>query len=118
MKSKVYLIKNVSFDVQQIIQKFLINKWAIIAINNYFNYLFYFKDLYENFVINNYIEPRCRCIRYYNSFAGRWKTRECYLCDEFECSDKYIPTNFIECIEDNQQYDKICWQYKNLKLNK
>lgn len=118
MKSNVYFIKNVSFDVQQIIQKFLINKWAIIAIDNYFNYLFHFKDLYENFVINNYIEPRCRCIRYYNSFAGRWKTRECYLCDEFECSDKYIPTNFIECIEDNSQYEKICLQCKNLKLNK
>ena len=94
-------------EIKNNIQSYLVNEAAYKMLQEYFNYLFYKKNLYEDFCYEQYVRPNCKCYSYYNSNAQRWKTRDCYLCDEFEYTDKYIPNDYRECIQNNNQFKKI-----------
>ena len=91
------------------IQKFLINETIIEPIQNYLEYLYYKKDLYENFVLNNYVMPLCNC----NSFSDNglyklYKWKECSACFEFEAEyELNYPIEFKENCIDNPQSRKI-----------
>lgn len=67
-----------------------------------------FKELYQDFSYTQYILPICT-IKFtnYNSNSQRWKTIDCHYCVQFEYCNKYIPNDFIQCIQDNPQYQKI-----------
>ena len=109
MISSVDLLLNnyFSYEIRVVIKSYLVNEIAYKMLQEYFNYLYYKKELYENFCYTQYIRPNCYCRRYYNSNAQRWKTRDCRHCDELEYSDKFIPNDFLECIRENPQYEKI-----------
>lgn len=94
-------------EIKYNIQSYLINETAYKILQEYFSYLTYKKNLYEDFCYAQYIKPNCYCCRYFNSRASRWKIRDCHYCDEFEYSYKYKPIDFIECIINNNQYSKI-----------
>ena len=98
---------NLSDEIKYKIQSYLINEASYKALQEYFNYLFYKKELYQDFCYLQYVRPNCKCYTYYNSNAHRLKTRECYHCEKFEYSHKYIPNDFVECILDNNQFLKI-----------
>ena len=98
------------------IQNYLTNDIAINALKEYFSYLYHKKELYEDFVYDQYILPNCKCRRYYNSRAQRWKTRECDSCFIFDSTFTYMSEDFRMCIMDNPQYQKI--QYgKNVEYD-
>lgn len=110
MNSPLKLIEDkFPIEVLNIIQSYMSNDVVYFALQKYFDYLFYKRDLYQEFVLEQYIEPNCRCFSYWNSIAQRWKTRDCYFCEEFEYSDKYTPLDFTYCITENDQYDKIMY---------
>ena len=100
-------ICDLSDEIKYNIQSYLVNETAYKVLQEYFNYLFYKKNLYEDFCYEQYVKPNCICYRYYNSNAQKWKTKDCIFCDEFEYTDKYIPNDYIECIKNNNQFKKI-----------
>lgn len=108
MKSPIILFESkLPRDVLNIIQTYLINDFVYQALKEYYNYLYYKKELYENFAYEQYIIPNCSCRRYYNSIAQRWKERECSGCYIFEYTNVYMPKDFRICIYNNPQYRKI-----------
>jgi hypothetical protein len=108
MKSPIILFESkLPRDVLNIIQTYLINDFAYQALKEYYNYLNYKKELYEDFAYQQYITPNCTCRRYYNSIAQRWKERECSGCFIFEYTNVYMPKDFRICIYNNSQYHKI-----------
>lgn len=108
MNSPLILFENkLPRELLDIIQSYLINDIAYIMLKEYFSYLYDKKELYEEFVYNNYVMPNCSCIRYFNSFANRWKTKECDVCFIYESTLTYMPEDFRLCIWDNDQFQKI-----------
>jgi len=108
MNTPLVLFKNkLPQDVLNIIQSYVMNDFVHNALKEYYSYLYYKKELYEDFAYQQYILPHCYCYRYYNSRAQRWKDRECRYCYEYEYTKKYIPSDYQLCIEDNKQYSKI-----------
>lgn len=94
-------------EIRYNIQSYLVNECVYQMLQEYFQYLIYKKNLYQDFCYDQYVSPNCGCYRYYNSNAQRWKTRDCYYCDELEYGNKYIPQDYIECIIYNPHYEKI-----------
>ncbi len=94
-------------EIKYNIQSYLVNECLYKALQEYFQYLIYKKELYENFCYEQYVIPNCRCYTYYNSNAQRLKMRDCYYCDELEYGNKYKPNDFMECIKNNNQFKKI-----------
>lgn len=108
MNSPIQLLNNYfPYEIKILIQSYLINEMAYKMLQEYFLYLYLKKELYEDFSYTQYIYPNCYCKTYYNSRLQRWKTRDCHFCDELEYSDKFIPNDFLECIRENPQYQKI-----------
>ncbi len=108
MNSPIIILKDtLPLEILMNIQKYIVNDVVYSALQEYFGYLYYKKELYEDFVYTQYIMPNCKCIRYYNSLAQRWKTRDCYSCEKYEYSYNYIPKDFVNCVIKNNQYDKI-----------
>ena len=89
---------NLPNEIRYNIQSYLINETAYKILQEYFSYLTYKKNLYEDFSYDQYIKPNCYCVRYFNNNASRWKMRDCHYCDDFAYSNKYKPLDFIECI--------------------
>ena len=119
MNSPLELFKNkLPQELLNIIQTYLINDVAYQVLKEYYNYLYYKKELYEDFVYTQYIEPNCTCHSYYNQIAQRWKHRECSGCYYLEYTNTYIPKDFRLCIDDNPQYGKIVYgKESNYKLS-
>jgi len=109
MISSVDLLLNnyFSYEIRIVIKSYLVNEIAYKMLQEYFLYLYFKKELYQDFSYIQYILPNCYCKTYYNSNSQRWKTIDCHYCDQFEYCNKYIPNDFIECIQDNPQYQKI-----------
>ena len=104
----IYLFKNkFPQDIINKIQSYIKNDIIYQAINQYFNYLYDKKFLYENFALVQYITPNCRCSSYFNTFGQRFKTRDCSICELAEYTDVFVPLDFKLCIMDNTQYYKI-----------
>jgi len=93
-------------EICDIIQSYMVNDTAYQILKEYYNYLYYKKQLYLDFVYSNYIEPNCYCHR------TRRGWYECTHCWEFEYTDKYCPLDCKICIDDNPQYTKICFNMK------
>ena len=90
------------------IQKYTVNNVAIHALNNYFDYLYVKKELYEDFVWNNYVYPNCKCNNCPdNGMYKIYKRKDCDACFMFDSTHIYTPIDFMECIIDNPQYYKI-----------
>lgn len=113
MNSPLILFKNkLPRELLDYIQGYLTNDFAINALKEYYSYLYHKKELYEDFVYDQYIAPNCNCHRYYNSRAQRWKTRECNSCFVFESTFQYMPEDFRRCVWENPQYQKIQYNKK------
>lgn len=103
----LYFYNIFSNEINHKIRSYLINETAYQTLQEYFSYLIYKKELYENFCYIQYIKPNCKCYRYYNPIAKRLKSKDCYLCESFEYGEKFIPNDFLECVRNNNQFSKI-----------
>jgi hypothetical protein len=87
-----------------IIQSYLRNDVAHDAVYNYIRYVEYSQDLYDAFVYDTYVLPNCVCHsmprRLFTKYGG------CYDCRLFE-GDYYKMSQYITCLYDNEQLDKI-----------
>ena len=101
-------------ELINIIQSYLSNDIAFIALKEHYDYLFYKRDLYENFVYTNYILPNCYCYTYYNPRANRIKTRDCNHCFKYEYTNCYMMNDFEVCIYNNDQVQKVCTMYRQI----
>jgi len=87
-----------------------VNTIAYAAIRKYYNSLFKKKELYEEFVWSNYVYPQCNCNNCPNNGVKKlYKRKDCDQCFRFESTFIYTPNDFIECITDNPQYQKIMY---------
>ena len=86
-------------ELVYIISSYLRNDIAYEAIKEYYSYLFYKRDLYNDFVYENYIMPNCYC--------NLRRRHECKYCYYHDYTDRYTPQDFICCIRDNPQFTKI-----------
>ena len=106
MNSPLVLFKDkLPCEIINYIQLYLINDFAHKAIQEYIHYLYYEQELYEDFVMQNYVFPNCDCHRY--------RKRECNACYEFEYTTKYHLSQYNVCIWNNKQlhnirYGKMC----------
>ena len=66
---------NLPIEIKYNIQSYLINETVYKILQEYFNYLCYKKELYEDFCYIQYVKPNCKCYSYYNSRANRWKKK-------------------------------------------
>ena len=109
MNSPVKIIKHIlPQDVLDIIQSYLVNDIAYTAISSYFDRLYIKKNKYEEFVWANYVYPNCYCNNCPDN--GRYKIykkRDCNECFKFESTFMYTSNDFVECISDNPQFQKI-----------
>jgi|TARA_Y100000992_G_scaffold302316_1_gene276022 hypothetical protein len=101
----IILEKKFSQEILDIIQSYLTNNIVNEALVYYFDYLYNKNELYDDFITREYIQPNCKCIKYWSN--NRYKFSECNTCCDYEYSNKYIPMNFRICIWDNPQYNKI-----------
>ena len=76
------------------------NDIVVSAINEYFHYLFYEQDLYDDFVYRTYIAPVCYCHRLR-------RNKDCTPCYKYEYTYKYKMDSYITCIVNNDQFNKI-----------
>lgn len=109
MNSPLIIFENkLPIELLNHIQSYMVNDIAVKALCDYFDYLYNKKEIYEEFVYEQYVMPNCRCIEYFNNIAQRWKTRECDACFIYESTFTYMPEDFRLCIWDNTaQYQKI-----------
>lgn len=96
-------------EILSYIQTYLINDIATQAISKYFSRVFRRRELYNDFVIDNYIAPHCRCRRfsYRNDLTQLFVGRACEYCYVHESTYTYEPDPYVCCIADNPQYRKI-----------
>ena len=87
------------FEILNIIQSYMKNDVAYEVLKEYYSYLYYKKDLYEDFVYENYIAPNCYC--------NPRRKDECEHCYYYEYTYRYTPQDFKCCILDNPQFRKI-----------
>lgn len=87
-------------EIVNIIQTYMTNDIVISAISEYFHYLFYEQDLYDDFVYSTYIAPVCYCRRLR-------RNKDCTPCYEYEYTYKYKKDSYITCIVNNDQFNKI-----------
>lgn len=108
MISPLIILKNkLPQEILNNIQSYLTNNIVNKALICYYDYLYYKNELYDDFITRQYIEPNCKCIKYWSNIANRYKFKECNTCCEYEYGNKYIPLDFRICIWDNPQYNKI-----------
>ena len=90
------------------IQKYLKNDIVYEAINKYYGYLYDKKKLYEEFVWNNYVFPKCYCNGCPDNGRNKlFRRKDCDYCFIFQFTSKYKLTDFEICIENNPQFFKI-----------
>jgi hypothetical protein len=96
-------------DIINHIQKFLRNDMMYNALGEYFDYLRYKNELYENFVLYNYVIPRCNCSNHApdNGNNKLYIKKECSVCFMYYSTTHFTNENYLLCIENNQQYSKI-----------
>jgi hypothetical protein len=108
MSTPIEIIKhNVPECIEMHMQKYVSNDYSKQALSEYFDHLFYKKELYERFVLDNYITPRCTCNNFPDSGLPKmFSNRYCSACFEFE-SNYYSLKDYEMCIEYNPQFNKI-----------
>lgn len=102
------LKKELPDEIINNIRKYMVNEIAYEALQQYFNYLYEKKEKYEEFVWNNYVYPNCTCNNCPDNGKYKiYKKRDCNECFKFESTFMYTPNDFVECISDNPQFQKI-----------
>lgn len=102
------LKKELPDEIINNIRKYMVNEIAYEALQQYFNYLYEKKEKYEEFVWNNYVYPNCACNNCPDNGKYKiYKKRDCNECFKFESTFMYTPNDFVECISDNPQFQKI-----------
>ena len=102
------LKKELPDEIINNIRKYMVNEIAYEALQQYFNYLYEKKEKYEEFVWNNYVYPNCVCNNCPDNGKYKiYKKRDCNECFKFESTFMYTPNDFVECISDNPQFQKI-----------
>lgn len=79
------------------IQSYIKNDLIYDCMLNYYYILQEKKELYNNFVIANYIEPLCYCRNFpENGVRKIFRKKECSPCCEYECvyEDSYPKHNY------------------------
>ena len=89
-------------ELCDIIQSYITNDIANQAIKEYYSYLLYEQDVYEDFVLTTYVTPNCYCHRLR-------RNKDCSWCYYFEYTNKYKLDSYITCIQDNDQYQTIIY---------
>ena len=101
MNNVLSMIENrVPSPVLDNIHSYLKNEAMEKALREYFRYLSLKRDLYRDFVYDQYVVPQCNC-------ANLPPKRECTICYLFESTSHYDPEDYKICIDRNPQYDKI-----------
>jgi len=91
------------------IQQYLRNELMYNALGEYFDYLCYKNELYENFILYNYIIPYCNCSSFTpdNGNIQVYKKKECSVCFMYNSTTYFMPKDYELCIINNPQYSKI-----------
>jgi len=90
------------------IQLYLTNDLVNVAVRDYIYYLYYEKELYEEFVLANYVFPECRCNGFPdNGLSKYYKRKDCSVCWYFE-SGGWSLDRYNVCVSENSQHRKIC----------
>ena len=114
-------LMNLPEDIYMIIESYMPikNNFAINAIYEYYDYISYKQQIYEEFIWENYVKPNCRCNNFPNNGIEKiYKRRDCNDCFMVENSQKNIIDEFKVCINENKQFNKIRNEYFQLnKLN-
>jgi len=107
------LDKHLPREIINYIQQYLTYEIANTAIREYFEYLEYKKEQYEDFVLDNYVFPNCQCVHAPENGQHKvYKRKDCSECFKFDCTyeDRMTPA-YITCIYENRtQYSKIMWK--------
>lgn len=100
------------------IQEFMINDSVYEALREYFNKLYYKKELHEEYIWDNYVYPKCYCNNCPDNGVNKlFKRKDCDECFKFQSTLVYMPENFQLCIWDNNQFQKIYYEDCNKKIN-
>ena len=103
MKSPIVLLKDkLPQELINKVQSYMKNDNMVTCLREYYNYLIYEQELYENFVLKTYIMPQCYCHRLR-------RNKDCSHCYEFEYTDMYKFDSYITCVMENDQYIKIAY---------
>ena len=97
-----YIEDQFPIEIINHIQSYMRNDVMYRALQEYFDYLHYKENLYNNFVSIHYVKPNCYCSR-----SIREDDVECNHCMDYEYNTKYVPNDFHICIDENDQYRKI-----------
>ena len=90
------------------IQEFMINDSVYEALREYFNKLYYKKELHEEYIWDNYVYPKCYCNNCPDNGVNKlFNRKDCDECFKFQSTLVYMPENFQICIWDNNQFQKI-----------
>ena len=103
-------IKNYEFPETVInnIQKYMKNDIAYEVIQKHYGNLYDKKDLYEKFILNNYVFPKCYCNNFPDNGRNKlFRKKDCDYCYRFEYTSIYKLKDFEICIENNPQFQKI-----------
>jgi len=102
MNNPLKMIENkLPEDVTNNIRSYMRNDFIYKALNEYFDYIFYKKELYEDFMFKQYIEPNCQCQE-----LG-FHSRLCSGCWMYDETTGWFPDDYKICIYENPQYKKI-----------
>ena len=96
-------------DIINHIKKYLKNDIVYQALAEHFDYLIYRNDLYQDFVIHNYVIPQCNCFHFApeNGNNKMYNRKECSICFMFDSTTHFVNQDYQLCITDNPQYFKI-----------
>lgn len=106
MKRKHFMNSVCEFFPTEIIyhiRSYMKNEHAEQALQEYFQYLIYKREMYRDFAYEQYVATRCGC------YQMRGSGRECSACYLYEYTDRYEPNDYVTCIRDNPQYHKILY---------
>lgn len=116
MNSPLKLLENnfhLPREVLDKIQIYLVNDTANNALKLYFDHLYTKKNLYEEFIFENYVYPKCYCNNCPDNGVRKiFKKKDCDPCFIFESTFTYVPNDFNECVIDNPQFKKIYYDEK------
>jgi hypothetical protein len=95
-------------EIISIIQLYLTNDAVKEPIREYIRYIYRESELYEEFVLSNYVFPECRCNWFPdNGLSKIYKRKDCGVCWYFE-SGGWSLDRYNVCVSENSQLDKIC----------
>jgi hypothetical protein len=113
MNSPLSIIQHkLPIELINIIQTYVINEIALEAIYYHIDYLYEAQDDYEEALVN---DNECKCYRYFNPRANRWKTKECNFCWIMDYTTEFHLPGYKTCIWDNSQLSKILTTWREIE---